>query len=370
MQERRIIMTIYCGVDFHTRQQLIKWCDTTDGEIKEQRLFHDSLDDVRNFYSQFSDKVLVGIEACGYSEWFERLLQELGHEVWVGDATKIRRRARSRQKTDRRDAELLIDLLLKDEFPRISRLTFESLEVLRRLRYRHRLVQMRTRMRNSLQAIALGSGVVLKSKLRTRRGREKLNDLPLSPVLSQQRGGWLEMIEEVEKRIAQVEQELEKIATGDERVCRLRTHPGIGLLTGLALVHTLSPVDRFTNTRKVTAYVGLEPREYSSGERRRMGRISKAGSRVLRFLLVEAGIKATRVDAEMKRLYYRVLHRREQARAKVTVARHLLIHAFIMLRDEIDYAEFKLRGAEKRSNARTIHRPNVPDHLIERPASE
>ncbi len=181
------------------------------------------------------------------------MLHDLGHEVWVGDATKIRRRARSRQKTDRRDAELLIDLLLKDEFPRINRLSFESLEVLRRLRYRHRLVQMRTRMRNSLQAIALGSGIVLKSKLRTKRGRAKLNDLPLSPVLSEQRSGWLEMIAEIERRVTEVERELEKIADGDERVSRLRTHPGIGLLTGLALVHTLCPVTRFANSRKVTA---------------------------------------------------------------------------------------------------------------------
>lgn len=362
-------MTIYCGVDFHTRQQLIKWCDTQDGEIKEQRLFHDSLDSVHDFYSQFTGEVRIGIEACGYSEWFERMLQDMGHEVWVGDATKIRRRARSRQKTDRRDAELLIDLLLKDEFPRINRLSFESLEVLRRLRYRHRLVQMRTRMRNSLQAIALGSGITLKSKLRTKKGREKLNDLPLSPVLSEQRSGWLEMIEEVEKRVADIEQELEKIADGDERVRRLRTHPGVGLLTGLALVHTLCPFSRFANSRKVAAYVGLEPREHSSGERKRMGRISKAGSRVLRFLLVEAGIKATREDADLKKLYYRVMHRREQARAKVAVARHLLIHAFIMLRDEIDYKEFKVRGAEMRSDARTIHRLNMPDQLIERPAS-
>jgi transposase len=211
---------------------------------------------------------------------------------------------------------------------------------------------------------------VLKAKLRTKKGREKLNAVPLSPVQSQQRCGWLEMIEEIEKRIAQVERELEKTATGDERVGRLRTHPGIGILTGLALVHTLCPVDRFADSRKVTAYVGLEPREYSSGERKRMGRISKAGSRVLRFLLVEAGVKATREDADLKKLYYRVLHRREQARAKVAVARHLLVHAFIMLRDEIDYKEFKLRGAERRSAARTIHRPQVPDHLIERPASE
>ena len=101
-----------------------------------------------------------------------------------------------------------------------------------------------------------------------------------------------------------------------------------------------------------------------------MGHISKAGPRVLRFLLVEAGIKATHQDADLKRLYYRVRQRREQARAKVAVARHLLVHAFIMLRDGIDYEEFKARGAERRSAARTVHRPQVPDLLSERPASE
>jgi transposase len=255
-------------VDVHTRQQLIKWCDRRDGEIKEQRLSHDSLDEVRSFYPQFTGEVIVGIEACGYSEWFERLLRELGHEVWVGDATKIRSRARSRQKTGRRDAELLLDLLLKNEFPRINRLPFESLEVLRHLRYIHRLVQMRTRMRNSLQAITLGSGIVLKSKLRTRRGRENLPDLPLSPVLSQQRSGWSEMIEEVERRIAEVEGELEQAAAVDERVLRLRTHPGVGLLTGLALMHTLCPVSRFADSRKVTAYVGLVEEELASSRPR------------------------------------------------------------------------------------------------------
>lgn len=87
-------------------------------------------------------------------------------------------------------------------------------------------------------------------------------------------------------------------------------------------------------------------------------------------MLVEAGSKATDEDTELRKLYYRVLHRREQARAKVAVARHLLVPAFIMLRDDIDYEEFKARGAEMRSVARSIHRPDVPDHLIERPTSE
>jgi hypothetical protein len=101
-----------------------------------------------------------------------------------------------------------------------------------------------------------------------------------------------------------------------------------------------------------------------------MGRISKAGSRVLRLLLVEAGHSAVRSDEHVRRLYDRVLHRRERARAKVAVGRHVLVPAYVMLRDEIDYAEFRLRGANRRSGARTVQRPEVPDHLVERPAAE
>ena len=89
----------------------------------------------------------------------------------VGEATEIRRRARSRQKTDRRDAELLLDLLLKGEFPRLHRPTAASREVLRQLRYRHRLVRLRTAASNSLHAIALSGGSVCKAKRLTKAGR-------------------------------------------------------------------------------------------------------------------------------------------------------------------------------------------------------
>jgi transposase len=362
-------MTTYCGVDFHARQQLVKWCNTEDGEIHEAQLKHESIDEVREFYAQFSGEVIVGFETSGYSSWFEAMLEELGLQVWIGHATEIRRRARSRQKTDRRDAELLLDLLLKGEFPRIHRVSAASREVLRQLRYRHRLVQMRTRSYNSLQAIALGAGVSLKAKLRTRKGKERLLGLSVTAAHDRQREEWLALISELNSCIERVEQELELIAEVDDRVQLVRTHPGIGLLTGLALVHTLSPVSRFANSRKVAAYVGLEPREYSSGERQQFGGISKAGSRLLRLLLVEAGHKAIRQDVPLKQLYYRVMQRREKAKAKVAVARHLLVRTYIMLRDQIDYAEFVRRGVAVQS-ARVPYRPQVPGKLIERLASE
>jgi transposase len=176
-------------------------------------------------------------------------------------------------------------------------------------------------------------------------------------------------LSELNRRIERVEQELEPLAAADPRVQRVRTHPGVGLLTGLALVHTLCPVSRFANNRKVTAYVGLEPREYSSGERQCFGGISKAGSRLLRFLLVEAGHKAVTRDEHLRKLYHRLLHRRERAKAKVAVARHVLVHSYILLRAEIDYPEFLRRGVAVRS-ARLVHRPLMPDKLIERSASE
>ncbi len=362
-------MTIYCGVDFHARQQFIKWCDTTDGEIHQQQLWHRSPDEVRKFYAQFTGQVIVGLEASGYSQWFETMLHELGHQVWIGDAIEIRRRARSRQKTDRRDAELLLDLLLKDEFPRIHRLSLESLEVLRRLRYRHRLVQMRTKVQNALQAIALSAGVSLKSKLRTKKGQALLRELWLSPAHTQQREEWLSLIAELNTRIERLEKELEPLANADERVRRVRTHPGIGLLTGLApgpYALASQPLSQQPQSNSLCwpRTDGVFQWGETTFQWYQQSRITAAA-----FLLVEAGNSAASNDEHLKQIYHRILHRRDRARAKVAVARHVLIHAYIMLRDEIDYAEFLRRGVTVRS-ARTVHRPQVPARLIERPASE
>lgn len=340
-------MTVYCGVDFHARQQTICCCDTTGGEVRLRELRHGT-DDVRGFYSGLEGEVVVGLEASGYSSWFVELLEGLGHEVWLGDASEIRRRARRRQKNDRRDAELILDLLRKGEFPRIHHPSFESREVLRLLRYRHKLVQLRTRAKNSLQALAYSAGSAKRAQLLSGKGRERLSQLPMSAAMDRQRGEWLSLVEELDRRIKGVDEWLEQQARPDGRVERLRTHPGLGLLTSLALVHTLEPVARFGGGRKVAAYAGLDPMEYSSGEKQRFGSISKGGSRLLRYLLVEAAQTAVRRDEELKRFYLRLLRRRGAQKAKVAAARKLLIRGYILLRDGIDYAEFLRRGVEAR----------------------
>ncbi|HKP36018.1 MAG TPA: transposase [Pyrinomonadaceae bacterium] len=159
-----------------------------------------------------------------------------------------------------------------------------------------------------------------------------------------------QLLQELKTKIDRVENWLAAKAEASAEVQRLRTHYGIGPMTGLCLTHTLECVERFANARKVTAYVGFDPVEDSSGERRRIGSISKQGSRLLRFFLVEAGQIAIRRDQDLARVYRRVLVRRGHAKAKVAVGRRLLVRAFIMLRDEIDYAEFQRRGVAARSS--------------------
>ena len=192
-------------------------------------------------------------------------------EVLIGDAAAVRRLAKRRQKNDRRDAGLILDLLLKGEFPQVYRPSFESREVLRLLRYRHKLVQMRTRAKNSLRALAFSAGSSGRSRLLSRQGRERFVQLPMSEAMGRQRDGWLSLVDELSARIKSLDAWLGQQAKRDERVLRLQTHPGIGLLTSLALVHALEPVSRFTGGRKVAAYVGLDPVEHSSADRQRFG---------------------------------------------------------------------------------------------------
>jgi transposase len=344
-------MTVYIGVDFHARQQTISYLTTEDGEIQHRVLLHESLREVRAFYEQFrGQQVIVGFEGSGYAAWFEELLEEVGCEIWIGHATYIRQFAKRRQKNDRRDADLILELLLSGDFPRIHRYSVATRQILQQLRYRQRLVKMRTMATNMLLFMATSRGYSFRRQLQSKRGQERFAQLPLPQPLAQQRDELLQLLQPLDEKITAVEQWLEQHTAEDAAVQRLRTHPGIGLLTSICIRYTLECIDRFATTRKVSAFAGFDPMEDRSDERWRMGAISKQGSRWLRYFLVEAGQVAIRKDVDLARVYKRVAVKRGHAKAKVAVGRRLLVRAFIMLRDEIDYAEFQRRGVAARSS--------------------
>src|SRR2546425_376304 len=231
-------MAVYIGVDLHVRTETVCWMNTADGEIHQHTLDH-SRDDLRAFYAQFTAPAVVGIESSGYALWFHQLMEQAGHRLLVGDAYAIRQFARRRQKNDRRDAELLLDLLRRDEFPVVHRPAPPSQDTLALLRYRHRLVRMRTMVKNGLQAVALNHQLRLGFRLFTVRGQQQFAALPLSGAYATQRQQSQVLLTTLEAQIAAVNQELATRAAADARVVRLRTHPGVGLQTALAVARKL-----------------------------------------------------------------------------------------------------------------------------------
>jgi transposase len=316
------------GCDLHTRYQQIALLESATGEVVTRRLEHEN-GEARRFYASLPERALVGIEATGCTQWFERMLAELGHELWVGDPAEIRARAVRRQKTDSRDAEHLLDLLVANRFPRIWVPSPEERDWRQLLKHRGKVVQMRTSVKNQLHYLAMSQGVCRKRKLWSARGRQELEGLALGRWASRRRQELLELLDGLEPRIEELNQAVEAEAERRPDVVRLMKQKGVGPVTALAFVLTLGPVERFRNSRKVVSYLGLNPSEHSSGGRQRLGHISKQGNEMMRWLLVEAGQSAAQFDPELRRKYLRLKFRRG---AKVALARQLAVRLYWTLR--------------------------------------
>jgi len=282
----------------------------------------------------------VGMEATGYSRWFERLLAELGIEVWIGDAAKIKTKRVRKQKTDREDARLLLRLLREDNFPRIWVPSPENRDLRQLLWHRHRLVQMRTRIMNQLQALAMNEGQRRKKKLWSEVGRAQLEKLPLAPWASRRRKDLLELLDRMNPTIEELTRAVEQEARKRPEVQRLVTHPGVGPITALAFVLIIGTPQRFPCGKQIGSYVGLIPEEDSSAGHQRLGHITKQGSALLRFLLAEAAQAAVRCDAGWRRRYAHLALRRQRNIATVAMARRLAVRLYWMWRNGWEYAEW------------------------------
>lgn len=167
----------------------------------------------------------------GTSRWFERLLADLNYELWVGDPAQIRAKRVRKQRNDRRDAQHILKLMLEDNFPRIWVPTAENRDLRQLVLHRHRLVGMRTRVMNQLQAIAMNEGVRRKRGLWSEKGRTQLESLSLLPWTRRRRQELLELLDRFDPSIDQLSQAIEQEAAQWPEVQRLQSHPGVGPIT-------------------------------------------------------------------------------------------------------------------------------------------
>jgi transposase len=328
------------GCDYHPGFQQIACVDGDTGEFAERRLAH--REEAEKFYRDLAGRgisVRVGMEASGQARWFEGLISELRFELWIGDAAEIRTKRVRKQKTDRQDAQLMLRLLIEDRFPRIWVPSWENRDLRQLLWHRHRMVQARTRIMNQLQAVALNEGLRCKKRLWRDKGREQLESFRLAPWASRRRRDLLELLDRLTPTIAELTQAVEQEAEKCPEAQRLRTHPGVGSLTALAFVLIIGTAERFQCGKQIASYLGLVPLEESSGERRRLGHITKQGNSLLRFLLVEAAQVTVRSDPEWRSKYFHLAMRRGRKIAKVAMARRLAVRLYWMWRRGWNYEQ-------------------------------
>jgi transposase len=337
------------GVDLHTRQQTIAMWDTETRELIETTLAHDG-DEVREFYSALPGQVLVGIEATGSMHWFLELLEELGIAHQVGHPSEIRKAETRKQKHDRRDAALLLKLQIENRFPAIWMPSTELRDLRTLLLHRHQWVRMRTRVQNTLQAIALSRGLRRGKALWSQAGQHTIESLPLPPHTAYRRTELQDLYHKLHAQIDELDQRVGDQAWQRPGAKLLMSHPGVGPVTALATDVFLGDPTRFADGKAVVSYVGMIPSEYSSGGQQRLGGLSKQGNPFLRFLWCEAAVHAVRRDPELQRFYRRKLAQKGLGKARVAAARKLGIRLWIMLRDQIDYQEFCRRGQMRQKN--------------------
>ncbi len=274
----------YIGIDVHKRESQV--CILTDdGQNVERRIRTERGRLVALLGARGRARIVL--EASTESEWVARCLEELGHEIIVADpnfAPMYAHRSR-RIKTDRRDARALAEACRAGTYRAAHRASDEARKVRNELAVRDTLVRSRVRAINVIRAVLRQEG------LRVRSGspagfRRRLAEVAIPTGAAATLVPLITMLEQLDQLITVTDRHLADRARADATVQRLRTVPGVGVVTATAFVATLDAPHRFRDARQVASYLGLVPREDSSGDRQQRGAITKAGNTRMRWLLV------------------------------------------------------------------------------------
>jgi transposase len=343
----------HIGIDVHKMESQICILGAGD-ELIERR--------VRTTPERFADvlgdrpRARILLEASTESEWVARCLEQLGHEVLVADpnfAPMYATRSR-RMKTDRRDARALAEACRLGAYRPAHRLSDVQRHVRGRLTVRDALVRTRTGYISVIRALLRQHGWrvptgsaegFLRRVLALRLPGRLLSEL--APLLA--------VMRQVNQQLAYSDERIAAVARTDERVARLQSVPSVGPVTAAAFVAALDDAGRFAHAHQVEAYLGLVPREWSSGEGQRRGRITKAGHRRVRWLLVQAAVSIRRVrhpsTTALREWTERLAARRGRFIAVVALARRLAGILYALLRDGTRYEPTRVRPTPRAAAA-------------------
>jgi transposase len=334
------------GFDLHKRESQLA-IKSPDGKITDQRIPTSRARLIETFGQRPRARILL--EASTESEWVAQLLESLGHEVIVADpnfAAMYATRSR-KNKTDKRDARTLMNACELGAYRPAHRLSAARRHIRGELSVRDTFVRTRTRYIAVVKTLVRREGLRVPSSS-SKTVAERVEALDLPAVLGTEVTPLLRLLTPLNDQIAAAEARLKALAAGDPEIHHLATAPQIGVITAAAVVATVDDIKRFQSAHELEAYLGLVPSEESSADRRRLGRITKAGNSRVRWLLVEAGWRILRSKqpetATLRAWGLNVAARRGRNIAAVAVARRLAGILYAMWRDGVPYDATKIKA--------------------------
>jgi transposase len=321
----------YVGIDWAYGRAA--YCAMSEsGEIQVEGLISADEDGLARLALKLDGEVKGCVEMMSGAVWVKDQLELCGWTMAVAHARKVRDIAPLACKTDKVDARVLAELCRRDLVPEVWVASAEDRAIRERLRRRAHLVKLRTSARNRIFGLLTQFGLKISlTRLRKPDAMELLEHRGVPEVWRDSIAEHLDLIAELDRRINPIDRELGPIARSDPRAKLLATIPGVGPLISLTFASEIGDVSRFSSPSKLVGYAGLAPRISQSGERSAIGRLSKAGSRTLRWAAVEAANQAWRPTNPFHQHYRRIAARHGTNPAKSAVARKLLITSWHML---------------------------------------
>lgn len=332
--------SLYCGIDFHKHTSTI--CVLTkDGEQVEMTTVRTA-----NLVKYLSNRrdYLVGIEASGGTNAIVQKLKDSGHQVKIINPNAFKAIGLGGKKTDKRDAKALAEALRLNYIPEVYHKGQYAREIKSLLVSREQIVRTRVNLVNHVRGILREYGITMPQGMENfwKNIVNCLDELDCQ-YIRQSLCFMVEKIKELIDQEKELEKFLESFTKEDPRVKQLQSIPGVGLMTSLAMVAVVDDIHRFGSSKHFASYLGLVPSEYSSGDKRRMGKITRSGSEVLRRYLIHGARSVLlhthegKIRDRNRQWAFRVKQRAGMNKATVALAHRMARTAFSMLKENTNY---------------------------------
>lgn len=335
----------YIGLDLH-KKSIFATILGEDGKILSRTNIRSKKQDISYYLKEQAkhDDVSIAIEASYNWMYYFRILEDITPNITVAHPLKTRIIGEAKIKTDKIDSAALAYMLKADMLPRVYIPTKAAMENKLLLRSRISLVKVRTQVKNKIHSIIdrnRDSYLVLEglSDIFGKTGLNMLRNIQIPEPDYMILTNYLDLIEDLNKKIKDIEAEINKRVKSSSNIEILKSIPGVGNFTAFILISEIDDIDRFSSKEKLTSYAGLSPSVHQSGARAYSGKITKQGNKFIRWALTEAAQVSIRHSQYFRYYYNKVKAKSGYNKATIAVARRMLEICYVLLKEKREYIE-------------------------------